>query len=284
MLAGVFQHVVTHLVGIGHHVDEPRVERLLTEERAAIEHPRDLLRVELSSFGDAAHQLREMRAHHRFHRFAEVLVVGAVGVEVHCVLELHPLAHEWCDLELVQEPAHEGALVDQTGQSDVTRRLQVDPLEGAGQVIPAIARAELAEGLREGERRFARRAETADRVADFLQVGHAHPAPADSRDECLDARVPGGPGDGGHHVAQRQQVVHHELGQGIRRNGLDDSLLEIHLHHQTGSQPLLSHDGQQTQRGETADSDDGEESDERQDRHDRFFHGFLPNPVTTPER
>src|SRR6185437_13503235 len=89
------------------------------------------------------------------------------------------------DAELVERAAQEDPLDSQSGQPDVTRRLQENCLERSRQVVGQVAGRKLTEGLRPGERRLARFAESQHGVAQFLHDAESDRAAAELDDQRL---------------------------------------------------------------------------------------------------
>ena len=93
---------------------------------------------------------------------------AALGELLGRALVLVPGADLQLHAQLVQRAAEEGPLDGQAGEAEVARRLEVDRVEGGGQVVRHVARGELAERLGPGPGRLARGAEPDDRLAQLL--------------------------------------------------------------------------------------------------------------------
>ena len=93
-----------------------------------------------------------------------------LGERVHRVLEFVALAHLRRHADLVQRLANERGLVHQPDEADVAGWLHVDLVECGREIVPAVARSELAERLGERHGTLAGLAETQHGVADLLDV------------------------------------------------------------------------------------------------------------------
>ena len=77
------------------------------------------------------------------------------------------------DAELVEQAAQQRRLDQDAGQAERADRLQVDLLEGGGEIVAARAGAELAEAVGIGVGELALRAEARDRGAQLLALCQA---------------------------------------------------------------------------------------------------------------
>ena len=217
------------LVAVGEAVDEPRLERLGAEEGAAVDEGADLGLRHLPPLGDPLHHLPVDRLDQRLRRLPVGVGELRLGVLVHRVLELVPLAELGLDAELVEGAAEEGALGDEAVQAEVAGGLEPDLVEGGREVVGAVARAELAERLRVGDRELLLRPERLDGVADLLDLGDADRRGAEARDEADDVRVVSGLLERVDDVAKRERPLASEGGEGVVGRRLGNPSLEVDL-------------------------------------------------------
>src|SRR5690606_18929180 len=126
------------------------------------------------------------------------------------------------------------ALHHEAVEADVARGLQPDLVEGGGEVVALVARAELAEGLGEGDGELASGAEAEDGVAQLLGAGEAGAGAADVGDEAGDAVVGAGALEGGDEGLDGGAAAAERAGDRVGRGVLDEGALEVDLEHGAG--------------------------------------------------
>ncbi len=108
-------------------------------------------------------------------RLAVRVCVSCLRDDVEGVLVFVTVIAPHLHADLVESVCKERRLHDETCQADVAGRLQIDLVERSGEIIRAVARSELAEGLGVGDSRLSLGAEAAYRVANLLCLRQAHP-------------------------------------------------------------------------------------------------------------
>ncbi len=170
--------------------------------RAAIDQPGDGWSIEPTALAQALRELVVERAGEQFQQFAvrrrhlgfgEGVVEGLVGA---------PAVAARQDAQLVEKAARQRRLQEQAGQAQGARGLQLDPLERAGQIVAAVARAELAEAVGVGHGQLALGAKPGHGVAQLLQLGKARSLAVQAHQESRDARVGARPIERQDHVGQ----------------------------------------------------------------------------------
>ena len=135
------------------------------------------------------------------------------------------------DPQLVERAAEKGALGDEAGEADVARGLDVDLVEGGGEVVAAVAGTELPEGLREGHRGLLLRAEGEDGVPELLRGGGSE-SPSSCPEGCDEPRNLGVVArllQRVQHRAQGGAVPQRELGDGVVGHALEQPPLQVYL-------------------------------------------------------
>ncbi len=152
------------------------------------------------------------------------------------------------DFQFFQRPGDERRFVHQAVEADVPRRLQVDAVEGGGQVVRAVPRTDLAEGFRPGYRRLAGLLENLHRVPDLLDLGQAEPAVADLGHQSHHAVVFRRPFQAVHHIPNTDGAGKHGGSDGIVGNVLHQAFLKVELDNRYVGNALLTHGEHQPQK------------------------------------
>ena len=143
-----------------------------------------------------------------------MLAVGggelAVGQAVQGGFVLGAPQHLEADAEAGQEIARERHLGGDTGQADQADLLQLDLVEGGGEIVALIARAELAEGVGIGDGVFAAGPEATHGVPQLLRNGQPVLGLGQPDQDARDPRI-----------ARRGIERHHRVGHGRRRTQLE---------------------------------------------------------------
>src|SRR6516162_10789331 len=111
------------------------------------------------------------------------------GQAVHRGLEFFTMVEFRSDPEKVEGPLEEGDLGIQTGQADISHRLQPDLVERRCKIIRPRPGAELAKAVGKGQSKLAFGAKRANRVTQFLNFAEAKLVVADAREEHFDTRI-----------------------------------------------------------------------------------------------
>ena len=250
--APLLHQLLVDLVAVGEAVDEPGLEGLRAEVGAAVDDRAHLVLGHLPPLGDPLHHLPVDRIEKRLRRLPVGVGELRLGVLVHRVLELVPLAELGLDAELVESAAEERALGDEAVQAEVAGGLEPDLVEGGREVVGAVPRRELAERLRVGDRELLLRPEGLHGVADLLDLGDADRRGAEARDEADDVRVVPRLLERVDDVAKRERPLAPEDGEGVVGRRLGDPALEVELEDRLlrhGGRALAGSGGRRPRRG-----------------------------------
>ena len=139
---------------------------------------------------------------------------------------------------LSSAPAVEPVLHADPGQPEVTGWLQVDPVERGGQVVRHVPRREVAERLGPGHGELAGAGERADRGAQLLDLGQAHPLPADLGHQRPDPVVGARPAQPVQHVGQPRPPHRGQRRQRVGGRFLRDPVAQVQFEDQRSRPPL----------------------------------------------
>jgi hypothetical protein len=156
-------------------------------------------------------------------------------------------------------------LQDQAGEAERAHRLQVDALEGARQIVAAIAGAELAEGVGMGHRRLAPVAKPLHGVAQLLQLGKARALAVEAHQQARDPLVRARLIERQDHVGKRRLPADRQRRQRIAAGDLLETLAQVQGQHHALRQ---ARPARQHEPGEGGDADhrqQRERADHRQD-------------------
>src|SRR5690606_19938206 len=182
VLAELPAQVGVDLVAVAEPVDEVLLQGLARQERAAVHQLADLVLRQVPAGGDRRGDLLDDGGDEPPRR---LLVLGRVALardRVRHRLVLVPLAEPGLDARLLQRAREERLLQRHADQADLPGGLEVDPVEGGGEVVGDGAAAALAVrlGPRDGE--LARLPQRLHGLAQFLDEGQPDAA-ADLDDE-----------------------------------------------------------------------------------------------------
>ena len=159
-----------------------------------------LRRGQLPPFRDPCHQLATQCVQQRVELLAARSRQLAVGQGLHGRLELGATQDLEPDAQAGQQVAGQRHLHREPGQPDQAYRLQIDLVEGGGEIVALVARAELAETVGRGNRELAAGPEALDRIAQFLGRAQAVGCLGQAHQQTADARVCSGGVQGQHDV------------------------------------------------------------------------------------
>src|ERR1035441_7699889 len=231
-----------HLVPVAERVDQAGVQRLVGQERAAVNQRPGVGRRDFEALPDRLGDLLDDRGGEPLHGFPGGPGEAVLGQPFGGALVLVPPADLIVNAQLVQRAAIEPVLHADAGQPDVTGGLQVNAVEGGRQVIRHVAGREVAECLRPGDGELAGPAEFLNGGAQFLDPGEPDSPAADLHDQGPDPVVGARPAEPVEHVSEPGPAPRQYRGNGIGRWLLRDSLGQVQFQDQR-SRPALAQPG-----------------------------------------
>src|SRR6516225_12081091 len=170
-------------------IDELRLTRFIGKEGAAVNRVADLGLRQFAALRDPMDDLPSDRSEQRVDLLAMRRRHLGFGQAIHRGLELFAMFEFRGDPEKVEGAFEEWNLGIESGQADISHRLQPNLVERRCEIIGPRPRAELAKAVGKGQSKLALGTKRTNRVTQFLNFAEAKLVIADAREEHFDTRI-----------------------------------------------------------------------------------------------